>query len=134
MVDISNSISLGCFYWSFIIMAKIVKRTFFVMIINFASYSNPNSILCFYTILFPEKILILNTDTSVFFRNWYWYCFSILQIEYWYWYFSILKAYWILVLLFCTGQCSGKSYFLLCKNKGTEISEISEIFSKKLSM
>ena len=42
---------------------------------------------------FHDKILILNTDTSVFFR--YWYCFSIFQIEYWYWYFSILKAYWI---------------------------------------
>ena len=55
---------------------------------------------------FSEKILILNTDTSVFFRYWYWYYFSIFQIEYWYWYFSILKAYGILVLLFCTSQCS----------------------------
>ena len=45
---------------------------------------------------FPERILILNTDTSVFLAYWYWYLFSILQIEYWYWYFSIWKSYWIL--------------------------------------
>ena len=31
---------------------------------------------------------------SVFFKYWYWYCFSIFQIEYWY--FSISKSYWIL--------------------------------------
>ena len=52
----------------------------------------------------PERILILNTDTSVFFA--YWCLFSILQIEYWYWYFSIWKSYWILVFSFCTGQVS----------------------------
>ena len=51
---------------------------------------------CVFTRLFSQKILILNTDTSVFFRYWYWYCFSIFHIEYWNWYFSILKAYWIL--------------------------------------
>ena len=34
-------------------------------------------------------------DTSVFLTYWYWYLFSILQIEYWYLYFSILKSYWI---------------------------------------
>ena len=62
---------------------------------------------CVFSRLFSQKILILNTDTSVFFIYWYWYCFSIFHIEYWNWYFSILKAYWILVLLFCTGQCSG---------------------------
>ena len=44
----------------------------------------------------------LTLDTSVFFR--FWYCFSIFQIEYWY--FSISKAYWTLVLLFSTSQCS----------------------------
>ena len=43
---------------------------------------------------FPKRILILNTDTSVF--SAYWYLFSILQIVYWHWYFSIWKSYWIL--------------------------------------
>ena len=92
LVDISNSISLGCFDWPFIIVAKIIVLIW----------------CCVFKWIFSRKILILNTDTSVFFRYWYWYCFSIFQIEYWYWYFSILKAYWILVLLFCTGQCSGQ--------------------------
>ena len=52
----------------------------------------------FFSHFFPERILILNTDTSVFlaYWYWYWYFFSILQIEYWYWYFSIWKSYWIL--------------------------------------
>ena len=49
-----------------------------------------------FSLLFPERILILNTDTSVFLAYWYWYLFSILQIEYWYWYFSIWQSYWIL--------------------------------------
>ena len=58
---------------------------------------------------FPERILILNTDTSVFLAYWYWYLFSILQIEYWYWYFSIWKSYWILntsiFILYWSGLC-----------------------------
>ena len=77
---------------------------------------------CVFKRLFSRKkywywILILqyflDTDTaSVFF-----------QIEYWYWYFSILKACWILVLLFCTGQCSGSNWSKPFKQKTWLVSE-----------
>ena len=57
-----------------------------------------SNLLCLqvFSYVFPESILILNTDTSVFSTYWYWYLISILQIEYWYRYFSIWKSYWIL--------------------------------------
>ena len=61
-----------------------------------------------------------------FFR--YWYCFSIFRIWYWYWYFSILKAYWILVLLFCTGQCSA---IILSKDIGKYALCVVWIFMKQ---
>ena len=62
---------------------------------NFSSPQFGKSVwfACFF-MLFPEMILVLNTDTSVFLA--YWYLFSILQIECWYWYFSIWKSSLIL--------------------------------------
>ena len=101
---VHNSISLGyfdCHLWIW----QILSGDFFCN----DKWNNLTSLTwCFvFTHIFSWKILILNTDTSVFFR--YWYCFSIFQIEYWY--FSILKAYWILVLLFCTGVIKGPKSF-----------------------
>ena len=74
--------------------------------------SNLLGLLVFHT-FFPERILILNTETSVFSAYWYWYLSSILQIEYWYWYFSIWKSYWILntsiLILYWSGLWLGLS-------------------------
>ena len=66
----------------------------------------------------PERILVLNNNTLVFFAHWYWYLFSILQIEYWYnWYFSIWKSYWILktsIFILCwSGLWYSQLQFLL---------------------
>ena len=90
---VHNSISLGyfdCYLWKW----QILLGDFFCN----DKWNNLTPLIwCFvFTHIFSRK----NTDTE--------YCyFSTFQIEYWYWYFSILKQteYWILVLLFCTGQC-----------------------------
>ena len=90
---------------------------------------------------FSERILILNTDTSVFSAYWYWYLVSILQIEYWYWYFSIWKSYWILNTSIFILYWSGLWVVLLCttirpnKNRmGAQSSNTRKIVNRLVSL
>ena len=107
---IYNSFSFGCFDWPFIIMGKIIRAGIFSndKWNKFASYGSNNLVLHFYVIIFAKKywywILILqyvlnaDTDTaSVFFRLHTDTDTSVFQKR---------TEYWIIVLLFCTGQCS----------------------------
>ena len=57
----------------------------------------------------PERILILNTDTSVFSAYWHWYLFSIphLNTDTDTSVFETITGYGILVFSFCTDQVSG---------------------------
>ena len=54
---VCKSILLGCFNWLFMIMAKVIRRTFFTdKWNNFASYGSPNLVMRFYVSILTRKI------------------------------------------------------------------------------